>query len=194
MSENKFNEGDKVRVVRDTVSAWGWGIVAGTTGTIGTIGWVSHTDRIHVNDLSNGAGNRILKVTDLELITDAQTIEEGDTVKATHTDGTTVQGVVRYADDDNVDITLPGTSEVAYLYENEGWTFEVVSKAVTPPNVGEPWREGLPLGTVMKTDEEGASILLTEEGWIDQYNYTIADPNSLRDRTTIAYLPESAND
>lgn len=135
-----------------------------------------------------------LYTSEVELVTDAQTIEVGDTVKATHTDGTTVQGVVRYADDDNVDITLPGTSGVAYLYENEGWTFEVVSKAVTPPNVGEPWREGLPLGTVMKTDEEGASILLTEEGWIDQYNYTIADPNSLRDRTTIAYLPESAND
>lgn len=123
--------------------------------------------------------------------TEAQTIEVGDTVKATHTDGTTVQGVAEYAYDDNVEIRVPGSVGKVDLYEEDGWTFEVVSKGVKAPQVGDPWREGLPVGTTAKSIY-GLFALRTREGWSTSDDTTVRHLGT--ENWTIVYIPESAND
>lgn len=131
-----------------------------------------------------------LYASEVELVIDTQTIEVGDTVKATHTDGTTVQGVV----DDTDGYQFVEIIEISF-YTAKGWTFEVVSKEVKPPKVGDVVKDAdsLPVGTLVKTNEEGASILRTHEGWIDQYDYKFFDAKSLHNETTIVYLPEAAD-
>lgn len=135
-----------------------------------------------------------LYTSEVELVTDDVRIEVGDTAKATHTKGTTVQGVVSYANDVKVKITVPGATGMAVLYEDEGWTFEAVSKAVKPPKVGDPWLEGLnvPIGSVIEFQDKSGTLYLTQRGWTLHTGSCPVAENHIGP-ATIVYLPESVD-
>lgn len=189
MSEHKFKVGDRVRTTTDRVPTDYRG-----SRNAGSEGVVTEVRVVTLMFASTEGWDEYMYFDEVELITDTQTIGVGDTVKATHTDGTTVQGVVRdtpgYANGWIGFRKIQGT-----LHPQNGWTFEVVSEAVKPPKVGDVVKDAdsLPVGTVTVEYDGSGPYLLTLDGWVSRSGKTYPERN-YGNGTTIVYLPESAND
>lgn len=192
MNEVEFEAGDRIRVVRDTVSLYGNTVPKGTEGTVNEVRVDGYTIIRDLTNTGRGFGlMRAIETVDLELVVE-ETIEVGDVVKATNSSGSIVQGVITGVPRKSwVQIDgVPGT-----LY-GSGWSFEIVSKAVKPIEVGSviggDRLNELPQDAVVR-DTTSSSIFLVdryEEVLVNTYG-TRAFARSRDREYRVEYLPTS---
>lgn len=199
--ETTFKVGDRVKILASETQ-----FLSGTIGRLGTILAVDGPSSFRV-DVDNYAYHQSGSVwyyneKELELvIEEKQTIEVGDTVKATHAEsGSVVQGVASYVrrnNDDlptNIEIEVNlNTSGTLELYTYQGWEFELVAKKEVPkpkPKVGDVVEDAvsLPVGTVTREQDSSGPYFRTVEGWVDRSGSVFSAPDYVNG-TIIVYLP-----
>lgn len=190
MNEVVFKDGDRVRVVRDTESLYGNAVSKNAEGVVDAVRVDGYVTIREVDNTPKGA-LRSIKIADLELVV-AEVIEVGDVVKATHSSGSVVQGVV--ADSFRKSwVKIEGITEPLF---GSNWSFEIVTKAVKPIVVGSviggDRLNELPLDTVLRDSATSGIFLVDRYDEILVNTYGMRTFARARDREyTVEYLPTS---
>lgn len=199
--EKSFEVGDRVKILGTTTA-----FLKETIGRLGTViaAEGNFSLRVDVDDYTHGESGSewYYDPSSVELVTEEeQTIEVGDTVKATHAEsGSVVQGVASYVDLNNDDLPTNVEIEVNQnsigtldLYVYQGWEFELIAKKEVPkptPKVGDVVGDAasLPIGAVTRTPDFSGTYLHTVDGWRGRSGNLFTYPDILDD-TIIVYLP-----